>query len=384
MTEPVHDLAWAPGRIEVGCAGATEADEARQFLEAQLAGHALQAQLRFDLTATSTGAGLVLNCRLPAVVASYLAPGHNTLALSTHLASPMADHTTALRQEILLAMLLGPMMIRHPELAELTSALAIRSNIAQLAATTRMAFETSRAVRPSEFWRHDEEWGFLLKPGASLIEAMYRATQPGDGAAPFSFSCYRATEYVMLLGIAQEMAVCNPGLYAALQSLWRQRTISSGRFHDVFLQEVGSQAEPLPMHWYIPGDRVWFRNPDEASADVSGYEGSWVFYLGGGRFSNFWKRDQAYDLAGKCLEVYHWRHGTYQDAAGELRMDEDRVADHVSRSLADPAEAARIVARMSRYRDPRGVYAEGGCIDSTREWARWVGPRHGSVVLPAA
>lgn len=43
-------------------------------------------------------------------------------------------------------------------------------------------------------------------------------------------------------------------------------------------------------------DRLRFRNPDAHSSDASGYEGSWGFYLGGGRFSNFWKRDHSFTL----------------------------------------------------------------------------------------
>src|SRR3546814_17994260 len=77
-----------------------------------------------------------------------------------------------------------------------------------------------------------------------------------------------------------------------LQRQWETRAIMSGQFHDVFLHEFGSMTEPLPPKYYIPGDRLWFRNPDEHSSNVEGYEGSWVFYVGDGLFTNFWKRDQ--------------------------------------------------------------------------------------------
>jgi len=132
----------------------------------------------------------------------------------------------------------------------------------------------------------------------------------------------------------------------------------------------------------VPGDRVWFRNPDEASSEASGYEGSWVIYLGAGLFSNFWKRHQPYTLADKCLEIYQWRHALYTDAAGHERIDETKVEALVAAARQDPAEVERILALMQRYREPRGVYLNGGCLDTTREFARWVHPGTSDLVLP--
>jgi Protein-glutamine gamma-glutamyltransferase len=135
----------------------------------------------------------------------------------------------------------------------------------------------------------------------------------------------------------------------------------------------------------VPGERTWFRNPDEASANASGYEGSWVMYLGGGLFTNFWKQGQPYTLLSKCLEIYHWRHAVYFDAQGDERMDEDKVEALVAATLKQPDEVARILALMERYREPRGVYTDaGGCIDTTREFARWVRPETADLILPKA
>jgi hypothetical protein len=150
----------------------------------------------------------------------------------------------------------------------------------------------------------------------------------------------------------------------------------------VFLTEYGSLEAPLPPRWYVPGDRVWFRNPDEASADASGFEGSWVIYLGNGLFTNFWERDRPFSFTDKCLEIYHWRHGTYVDEAGDLRMDEAIVAAKVAQTRADPVQLAAVVARMARLRDGRGVYAEGGCIDASREFPRRVCPGTADITLP--
>ena len=95
-----------------------------------------------------------------------------------------------------------------------------------------------------------------------------------------------------------------------------------------------------------------------------------MIYLGQGLFSNFWRRKQTYTLERKALELFHWRHGTYRDAEGELQMDEAVVDDRVAQTAADPLARAQVLERMSRLRDPSGVYAEGGCIDATREFPR--------------
>ncbi|MGM9451399.1 hypothetical protein RRF55_28015, partial [Klebsiella sp. K47] len=76
----------------------------------------------------------------------------------------------------------------------------------------------------------------------------------------------------------------------------------------------------------------------------------------GGLFTNFWKHEQPYTLTRKCVEIYHWRHGLYQDARGEARIDEERIQPLIAATLADPEEQARVMARMTRWREPRGVY----------------------------
>jgi hypothetical protein len=266
---------------------------------------------------------------------------------------------------------------------ELVSAVHIRINIVQAARKTMLAFHTMQAERPQDCWQYDEDRGFVLRPGASLITALVKATQPEVSGELYSFSCYRASEYLILLGIAQELERCNPALYVQLQSMWGANPIKSGLFHDVFLHEQGSMDAPLPPHYFVPGDRTWFRNPDEASADASGFEGSWVMYLGGGLFNNFWQRDRPYTMVAKYLEIYHWRNAVYRDEQGEECIDEARVAQLVQQTLHDPAEIARIVAVMGRYREARGVYTDaGGCNDTTREFARWVCPGTTDLVLP--
>lgn len=317
----------------------------------------------------------------PATAGQWL-PGNDTTDLARRLRLDTLTSPDALEREILIALLASPVLIDFPSIEELKAHLHIRRNIVTSGRRTELNFDTAAAERPDDCWRYDPELGFTVRPGCSLIHALKKATQPELSGHLYSFSCYRATEYVILLAIAKELAVCNPALLNQLQMQCEERVIRSGQFHDVFLHEYGSQDSPFPTHYYVPGDRVWFRNPDEASSDVIGFEGSWVLYLGSGLFTNFWKHNHPYTLADKCLEIYHWRHGTYRNPAGELAMDETVVERHIQDSLDEPAEADRIVQRMMRWRDPKGVYAEGGCIDTTREGPRWICPGTADLVLP--
>ncbi len=320
--------------------------------------------------------------RLKGGKAKQWAPDCDTTRLCQTLGLETHANACDLEREILLAMLLGPVSFAYPSYEELISAVRIRQNIVHAARLTALAFDTEHAERPEEFWAYAQDRGFTLLPGKPLIEALQKTTQPDRSGKLYSFSCYRATEYVILLAIAQELAVSNPALFAQLEQQWQNRAIMSGQFHDVFLREYGSMEHPLPPKFYIPGDRLWFRNPDEYSSNVEGYEGSWVFYLGSGLFTNFWKRDQPFTLTSKCVELFHWRHATYRDQAGKLQMDENVVDECVAKSLQDPTEVGRIMERMLRWRDPHNIYDEGGCIDTSRECACFVRPESLQLQLP--
>ena len=297
-----------------------------------------------------------------------------------------AANPADLSREILLAMLLAPadFPFRFASHAELASAVRMREYIVDAARKTTLAFDTMATERPEDCWQHVSGRGFILRPGQSLIHALKKATQPDESGTLYAFSCYRATEYVILLGIARELESGNPALFAQLQTLWQARAVMSGEFHDVFLVERGSVTEPMPLKYYVPGDRVWFRNPDPHSSDVTGYEGSWVIYLGGGLFTNFWKRSAPYSLAAKCIEVFHWRDATWRDADGELQLDEARVEQLVQATMQDSAAVERILAQMMRLREASGVYVDGGCIDASREYPRGVCPGTGDLILPNA
>lgn len=308
-------------------------------------------------------------------------PLFDTTALSSHF-DLETGNVEDIEREIILAMLAAPRPFEYPSFEEFAAAVRIRRNIVVAAHKTRLTFDTSALERPADCWTYDEDRGFTILPGKSLIAALQKVTQPDASGKLYSFSCYRATEYVTLLGIAQELERTNPPLLQRLQAQWEKRAIMSGSFHEVFLYELGSMDEPLPAGYYVPGDRLWFRNPDARSSDIEGYEGSWVFYLGRGLFSNFWKRDQPYTITTKCVEMFHWRDGVRTNGNGKLEMDET-VVDACSRAtLADPMKVRRILDRMLRLRDPQGVYGAGGCIDASREFPRCVCPGTADIVLP--
>ena len=307
-------------------------------------------------------------------------PNHDTLDLARHRGLDVHADDNDMDREIWLTLLHSPVQVTFPTASELMSSVRIRRNITRNAARTMLNFNTTAVERPEDCWRYSEDTGFILKPGCDLIESLIKASQPPPGGIAYSFSCYRASEYVVLLSIAQEARESHPALYARLQKQWHTHAVASRRFHDVFMEELGTVEQPLPMHYYVPGDRVWFRNPDTLSDEVEGFEGSWVVYLGGGLFANFWKRDRPFDVLGKCLEIYHWRHGAYRDAKGELLMDENIVERLVAETRADPKACTEIFERMHRLRDPLDVYADGGCMDATREYPKFILPPHSTMI----
>jgi hypothetical protein len=283
---------------------------------------------------------------------------------------PNLDSSQTIIFEIISAMLSSQELMIFPCYQELISAINIRKNIVEAAQKTRLSFATTSAERPKDYWTYDENTGFTILPEVSLKTALEKATQPSLLEQPYSFSCWRATEYVFLLALAQELEICNPQLLRSLQSQWMSRAIKSDAFNNAFLSHLGSAENPLPARFYIPGDRVWFRNPDPLSADVTGYEGSFVFYLGNGLFSNFWKKDKPYTLTTKCVEIFHWRDAVVQDSDGDFQIDEAIVEECVEQTLSDPVKTKKVLSSMLRMRDPDDIFASGGCIDFQRTYVR--------------
>jgi hypothetical protein len=370
------------GGVELTRTPADEADRLAAQLSADLREWGLQSAVQ-TLNVPLEDGTVAWVARLQPEFQQHHMPGHDSLNLHRTLGDgPHAEAAWALEREIWVALLGSPHRFRFANLAALKSHVRVRRNMAMAARLTALAFKTEAAERPEADWHYEEDPGFILKPGRPLIQALIAATQPEATGKLYDFSCYRATEYVILLGIAQELQAHHPALLAELQQLNERHAVRSGQFHEVFLVEYGSMEAPLPARFYVPGDRLWFRNPDERSSDVTGYEGSWVMYMGGGLFSNFWKRETPFTLESKAIEIFHWKDGVYTDTQGELQMDETVVERLVAQTQANPEARARVLERMLRMRDPKGVYAQGGCIDTTREYPKNVSREHCELVLP--
>lgn len=302
-----------------------------------------------------------------------------------HLRERLKQHsdanTNGLEQEILVAMLLCPLRIQFPSYDEFTSAIRIRKNIVDAAQKTAIAFATNAAERPADFWTYDEDRGAILLPGKSLITALQMATQPSESGQLYTFSCRRAVEYIMLLALTEEAKDHNMELYNKFHLQAETRAIKGGEFERVYIRNLGSVDESLPAQYFIPGDRTWFRNPDKTSSEVLGFEGSWTYYLGGDRFADFWRRDNVYTLATKCLTIFHWRNATYNSGKGELQVNEKRVEELVQKSLSDPHETETILDEMLQLQAPMDTFT-GGSIESHREFPRHVFRGSADIMLP--
>lgn len=365
--------------IRINCAQALDVEFVRQQFMLHLKQAGIDQIVQIHLM--NENASYTSQFRLDPEWVSINAKDYDTIQLCQRFKLDTCNNVADLEKEILLTMLMSPVAFSFPSYQELLSALHIRKNIVLNARKTALTFATEAAERPEEYWTYNENTGFTLLSGQSLITALEKATQPEKSGKLFSFSCYRATEYVILLSLAQELSQCNPALLQKLQKQWERKAIMSARFHEVFLLECGSMEHPLPGKFYIPGDRLWFRNPDKYSAEVTGYEGSWVFYLGNGMFSNFWNCDKPYTLTDKCVEIFHWRNAVWLATDGELRIDEAKVDALVSESMRNPKQVEEILAVMMRYRDPIDVNLSGGCLDSTREYPRLACPGTSDIPL---
>jgi hypothetical protein len=296
-----------------------------------------------------------------------LCPDFDTSSIATFLCARQQGQQQTMLAEIILAMALSPDVVHFSNQQELISNLRMRCAVVHLASRTELNFDTSAITRPQAYWFYTKENGFLLRQGVSLAEGIERALCPDVSGYTYSFSCQRASEYLMLYAVVSELLKVNKEALQATEAQWRKRALTGDDFLFRFLEERGTRDNPMPMRYYIPGDRIWFKNPDDYSSDIEGFEGSWVIYLGGGRFCNLWDRARPYTLEEKCLEIYYWSQCVEVSPAGVPWMNEAVVKERVQLALSDPAIKKPILQKMMVYRDPAGVYADGGCIDLSRD-----------------
>jgi len=360
-----RDLSLAGIRIVVD----SDSDSIRRNFTMQLRELGLEEQVEIiDLPDSNATA---IQFRLHAELADSWAPNGDTMELCQKLQLDTRNNSRDLEREILVAMLLSPSSFEFTSYAELAAAIRIRRYIVEAARKTSLAFATHEAERPAEFWVYDEDRGFILRPGRSLVTALQQATQPEESAQQYTFSCRRAGEYVVLLSMAQETMLSNPKLFHELHRQAEARAVKGREFEQVFQRSIGSSGDPLPLKFFVPGDRTWFRNPDQTSSTVTGYEGSWTFYIGNGQFADFWKRGKSFTLTTKCLAMFHWRNAVYRDAQGECQINENIVDELVERSLKDPVQKAEILSEMLRLQEPLDTFS-GGCIEPHRDFPRQV------------
>lgn len=368
-----------PSGIKVRLDNEQDAKSIFQWVSSQLEGILAAGEL--VTTSNQESAGCFAGLRLSDSAAGRCAPGGDTTLLRQKFKLNPDRRRSDLNREILLAMLVSPIPYVFPSLAELKSAVRIRCSIVQAATRTKLAFAAYEAERPANFWSYDEDRGFLLRPGRSLIAGLEKATQTTNADRMYTFSCRRATEYIVLLGVTREAIKYNPALFERVSQQAETRALKGAEFERTFVRNLGSPETPLPLRFFVPGDRTWFRNPDPVSADVTGYEGSWTFYLGGGLFADFWNTDNVFSLESKAVCVFHWRNATYRDHDGELQVDEAKVKELVEQSLADREETSRILDEMLRLQEPLGT-SGGGIIEPHREHPCHIHPETADVVLP--
>ena len=296
-----------------------------------------------------------------------LCPDFDTANITTFLRTRQSNKDPALMSEIILAMALSLNIVYFGSEQDLKSNLRMRCTVVQLASRTELNFDTSSITRPQAYWIYTKENGFLLRQGVSLADGLERALCPDVSGYTYAFSCQRASEYLMLYAVVCELQRVNKTGLNDVEQQWRKRALTGDDFLFRFLGEQGTRENPMPMRHYIPGDRIWFKNPDDHSSDIEGFEGSWVIYLGGGRFCNLWDCRSPYTLEEKCLEIYYWSQCVEVSPAGVPWMNEAVVKERVQLALDDPAIKKPILQKMMVYRDPAGVYADGGCIDLSRD-----------------
>lgn len=284
-----------------------------------------------------------------------------------HTSDTSMDAQERIIGEILMAMALSPSLLLFSDARALISNVRMRFYAVNIATRAELDFDTSAITRPQAYWVYTKENGFLLRQGVSLAEGLERALCPDVSGSTYAFSCQRASEYLMLYAVVRELSKVNKAGLHAVEDQWRKRALTGDDFLSRFLEERGTRENPIPMRYYIPGDRIWFKNPDDHSSDIIGFEGSWVIYLGSGRFCNLWDRSRPYSLEEKCLEIYYWSQCVEVTPTGIAWINEVAVKEYVQLALGDPTIKNPILEKMMAYRDPAGVYGDGGCIDLSRD-----------------
>lgn len=285
--EPAQPL--PPGACGVVFQGANKA--ALQQGHWQLMEHLQQLGLAslvdVQLLPGDSSAPPALQVTLQPTLIEHWAPGHDTRALSRTLALD-TRHDDDLAREIIVALLASPVPFALPNHAEWAAAVRVRQRIVQAARDTRLHPNTTGPHHPPEHWLRQPGQPPVLRPERPLTAALQALLQPSRDPG-FALSPYRASEYVLLLGLAEETRRHHPALYSRLQARFQHRPVRDCEFHQALMRQIGSAEAPLPCGYAVPGDRVWLRPPPKPGAPDA-YQpigGRWAIYLGQGHYCEF-------------------------------------------------------------------------------------------------
>ena len=312
------------------------------------------------------------NINLKKNIFNILMPDYNTLDIIKNINNIdfKYDNNNLHTIEILLSLFGSPVHFIYDSLNDLLSEISIRKNICYYASKTYVSINTSDNIkRPEKYFKNTESDVILLND-KSLIDGIIYSLLPSISGNIYDFSCYRVCEYILLLSILLELKKQNKDyLIQNIESIWRKETIKSKKFHEIFLTEFGSNIFALPKLFYIPGDKIWFKNPDDKSSDIEGFEGKWTIYLGNGLFGDFWKTcgniNNQFTFEDILIEIYNWRFCVKYDKNNELYIDEKEVNYRNKLCKEYKEEKNRIISLMNNYRNK--YFFIDGCIDKTRE-----------------
>ena len=158
------------------------------------------------------------------------------LAINLGLSSDLSAQDLAL--ESILSMAVSPVIFDFSSLNELEANLRMRAHVVRLARRAELHFDTSGVSRPEAYWSHIEDSGFILKEGASLVDGIEQALCPDISGEHFSFSCQRASEYLMLHSLATELSLTNPAKLKEIEQQWRKKALVADDVLNTFLLEI--------------------------------------------------------------------------------------------------------------------------------------------------
>ena len=191
-------------------------------------------------------------------------------------------------------------------------------------------------------WAENLEWKFpdgqsaswnraywiagTLRPDKPLLDAM---TDFFINQEQCSVGCYTATKIVIIQGVLDYYARIkkDPAMVEQIKktlmrdgevlvdiepdAMWNFLRDTKQSSQSVVGKLLTVQFDVAPYN-FIPGDWVYFVNPDSETADLSGYEGSNSIYMGRGRFDDFYNdNNHHYLYTEKLKEVYNWRFGVF-------------------------------------------------------------------------